>query len=102
MTMPTVYELIADPTLSWKAKGLALAMAMHKDELKQPGKNKIDTLVRIGNEKEFSVRSGIRELERAGAITINLVRSKERSGQITGSSWDINIDWGNENGNRNG
>jgi hypothetical protein len=86
-------QLLTRSDLSWKAKGIAAFIALKAGELEEPGTNKINTLLDNGVEMEASVRSGLRELEAAGILTMRRLRNQERSGQVTGSTWEIDVEW---------
>ena len=89
----TLDELMQRPDLTWKAKGLAIAVAMKAEKFKQPGPNKIGLLIEHGPEREASIRSGLRQLEETGILKVSRVREQGSGGAITGSTWEINVEW---------
>lgn len=86
-------EMLTRNDLSWKAKGLATTIALMADQFAQPGPNKVDILIEFGAEAESSIRSGLRELETAGILRMTRVRNSAGSGHVTGSTWEINVEW---------
>ncbi len=89
----TFDEFISHKGISWKAKGLAVAIVMNKKFfLDAASGNKINALVRMGNGASASIHNGLRELEAHEILTRKISRySNEGNGMISGYSWQINI-----------
>lgn len=88
-----VEDMLLRTDISWKAKGLAAAIALMADKFKHPGLGKVSILVQHGSEQETSIRNGLRELEAAGILTMTRLRNAEGSGHVTGSTWEIDVEW---------
>lgn len=89
-TTEALLEAILDRgDLSWKAKGLACAIAMRRDEFLEPGPDKIQLLLPYGTDAESSIRTGLRELQAKGLLRMDRVRNESGMGYVTGSVWEL-------------
>lgn len=100
MEIEDLYGLLNHPDLSWKAKGLGVAIIMNQDLFSSVGPNKIEILVDMGPEKGVSIRSGLRELESVGFLKMTQHRSvNKRRPHVVGSSWEIDLDFDKDKSN---
>ena len=89
VTIRDVEALMTRTDLSWKAKGIACAIMLKLDDFTATSTNKINLLINAGTDAQVSIRSGLRELEAAGLLKMDIVRNDPRRGSITGSSWSF-------------
>jgi hypothetical protein len=72
-----------DDTLSWKARGILIYLLSLPDNWQIY----VSDLINRAPDKETSVRTGLKELEKAGYLTKQ--RTRDSKGKITGTEWII-------------
>jgi len=87
-----VKEFLSLTNISWKAKGIGLAIATNPDIFTNPDrKDKINILASMGLEQGAAVSSSIRELEQVGILRRETVRNQEGRTHVKGSVWTIDL-----------
>ena len=90
----TPAELLLRSDLSWKAKALALTIAIQEEHFNDPKQlNKVEFLAEMGKERASSVLTGLTELDHAGILTRTTVRSDKEGGpsHVVGSTWKVDV-----------
>jgi hypothetical protein len=88
-------ELMLLDDLTWKAKALAVTIALLRDEFTNPNsKDKTKALSRIGPEGFSSVKSGLDELKRKQLLQQTICRNPTPPHFVHGSTWEIMVDLG--------
>lgn len=86
----TMEDLISHPGLSWKAKGLAIAIAHQHRVFDDPDvPDKWSLLADTSTDKYSSIQAGLKELENAGILIKTTHR--QPNGPIIGSSWRVGL-----------
>lgn len=76
-------KTVQDDTLSWKARGILIYLLSLPDNWQMY----VSDLINRAPDKETSVRTGLKELEKAGYLTKQ--RTRDSKGKITGTEWII-------------
>src|ERR1700733_3920542 len=86
----TLLELVGHKSLSWKAKGIAIAIAANREEFANPeNKDKMQRLIDMGFEGSNSIRSGLTELKQQGILKITVIRNDGYPTYVSGNSWEV-------------
>lgn len=85
--------VISIPKLSWKAKGIALAILLNQEIFADPAvRKKVQILVDMGAEGTSSVQSGLNELKALGILHQTQVRNDTFPNYLRGTIWEIVVD----------
>jgi len=77
-------DILGTPKLSLKAKCLFLMMLAQEDFFAHPTSDKEGHLYKSCKEGAESIRTGIKELQKAGLLQKRIIKGK---GRVIGSSW---------------
>ena len=89
----SVQALMSSDKISWRAKGIAMAILLHKEVFEDhETKNKVGFLIDLGMDGIASINSALKELVSENILIKKSVRARLGwKNHITGSVWEIMI-----------
>ena len=84
-------KLVLLPTISWRAKVVALTILLYPEVFNDQGVSKSEWLAKHNPAGLPSIRSAMKALREAGLLEIILIRTQAGRGSITGTRWELHL-----------